>query len=161
MEYGYFFTLQLLVGIKKFSLLPYAFVYMFYCNIQGISCCRPKLSTLYIIYDFQSHPKIVLKQDTLTITAFISATYLCRQIFFGSYYFVTALTRLYFLAFCIGHVIHSGLLIAYRIAFWTTEERKRYNCTSIPTMILDILYPINSFILLFFIFKYSNVSVYH
>lgn len=31
-------------------------------------------------------------------------------------------------------------------------------CATLQTMVLDIVYPIYSFVLLYFIFKYSNVS---
>ncbi|KAJ9596313.1 hypothetical protein L9F63_012646, partial [Diploptera punctata] len=61
--------------------------------------------------------------------------------------------------FCFGHLIHSGLMLGYQIVYLTSEGEEFYNCASIPTLVLDILYPIYSFLQLFFIFKYSNVII--
>lgn len=63
-----------------------------------------------------------------------------------------------FLGFCFGHLIHSGLLLGYQIIFLTSDSEKFYECASVATLVLDIIYPIYSFLLLYFIFKYSNVS---
>lgn len=62
-----------------------------------------------------------------------------------------------FLGFCFGHLIHSGLLLGYQVSFLTSTEPHVNKCASIPTLVLDILYPTYSFVQLFFIFKYSNV----
>ncbi|KAG5871737.1 hypothetical protein JTB14_017890 [Gonioctena quinquepunctata] len=62
-------------------------------------------------------------------------------------------------AFCFGHLIHSGLLLGYQIVFLTADENQFYECASITTLILDFIYPFYSFLLLFFIFKYSNVII--
>lgn len=61
--------------------------------------------------------------------------------------------------FCFGHLIHSGLVIGYQVVFLANNEAAFYECASIATLVLDILYPIYSFLLLFFIFKYSNVII--
>ncbi|GLH13981.1 Uncharacterized protein GBIM_18441, partial [Gryllus bimaculatus] len=61
--------------------------------------------------------------------------------------------------FCFGHLIHSGLLMGYQIVFLTSETDDFYNCASVPTLILDVIYPVFSFFQLFFIFKYSNVII--
>ncbi|XP_067004725.2 proton channel OtopLc [Anabrus simplex] len=61
--------------------------------------------------------------------------------------------------FCFGHLIHSGLLLGYQIVFLTSETDDFYNCASVPTLVLDILYPLFSFFQLYFIFKYSNVII--
>uniref|UniRef100_V5I8B2 Otopetrin-2 n=1 Tax=Anoplophora glabripennis TaxID=217634 RepID=V5I8B2_ANOGL len=61
--------------------------------------------------------------------------------------------------FCFGHLIHSGLIIGYQLVFLTNNESAFYECASAATLALDVLYPIYSFLLLFFIFKYSNVII--
>ncbi|VEN63546.1 unnamed protein product [Callosobruchus maculatus] len=61
--------------------------------------------------------------------------------------------------FCFGHLIHSGLLLGYQIVFLTSSDHKFYECASVPILALDLIYPMYSFLLLFFIFKYSNVIV--
>lgn len=61
--------------------------------------------------------------------------------------------------FCLGHLIHSGLLLGYQIVFLTSDGDSFYECASIATLVLDFIYPIYSFLLLYFIFKYSNVSL--
>ena len=60
--------------------------------------------------------------------------------------------------FCFGHLIHSGLMLGYQIVYLRAEGQEFYDCASIATLLLDILYPVYSFLQLFFIFKYSNVS---
>nr|CAI5842293.1 unnamed protein product [Callosobruchus analis] len=61
--------------------------------------------------------------------------------------------------FCFGHLIHSGLLLGYQIVFLTSSDHKFYECASVPILVLDLVYPMYSFLLLFFIFKYSNVII--
>lgn len=63
-----------------------------------------------------------------------------------------------FVGFCFGHLIHSGLVIGYRLIFLTGDYESWTECGTVATFILDIIYPFYSFLLLFFIFKYSNVS---
>jgi hypothetical protein len=60
--------------------------------------------------------------------------------------------------FCFGHLIHSGLMLGYQIVYLRAEGQEFYDCASIATLLLDVLYPVYSFLQLFFIFKYSNVS---
>ncbi|XP_074032261.1 proton channel OtopLc isoform X1 [Leptinotarsa decemlineata] len=62
-------------------------------------------------------------------------------------------------AFCFGHLIHSGLILGYQIVFLAADDKIFYECASLSTLILDFVYPFYSFILLFFIFKYSNVII--
>ncbi|XP_023718681.1 proton channel OtopLc isoform X2 [Cryptotermes secundus] len=61
--------------------------------------------------------------------------------------------------FCFGHLIHSGLMLGYQIVYLRAEGQEFYNCASIATLLLDVLYPVYSFLQLFFIFKYSNVII--
>ncbi|XP_021939628.1 uncharacterized protein LOC110839581 [Zootermopsis nevadensis] len=61
--------------------------------------------------------------------------------------------------FCFGHLIHSGLMLGYQIVYLRAEGEEFYNCASIATLLLDVLYPVYSFLQLFFIFKYSNVII--
>jgi hypothetical protein len=60
--------------------------------------------------------------------------------------------------FCFGHLIHSGLMLGYQIVYLRADGQEFYSCASIATLMLDVLYPVYSFLQLFFIFKYSNVS---
>uniref|UniRef100_A0A6P7FKQ1 Proton channel OtopLc-like n=1 Tax=Diabrotica virgifera virgifera TaxID=50390 RepID=A0A6P7FKQ1_DIAVI len=62
-------------------------------------------------------------------------------------------------AFCFGHLIHAGILVGYQLVFITEDSAMFYECGSIPTFLLDLLYPIYSFFVLFFIFKYSNIVI--
>ncbi|XP_054287534.1 proton channel OtopLc-like [Macrosteles quadrilineatus] len=63
--------------------------------------------------------------------------------------------------FCLGHLTHSGLLLAYQIASLQADPAAFYRCASVATLALDVLYPTYSFCQLFFIFKYSNVIINH
>jgi hypothetical protein len=49
-------------------------------------------------------------------------------------------------------------MLGYQIVYLRAEGQEFYNCASIATLLLDVLYPLYSFLQLFFIFKYSNVS---
>lgn len=74
-------------------------------------------------------------------------------------FFLKRIFKLYcVLAFCFGHLIHSGLLLGYQIVFLTSDNNDFFACASVPTLILDLVYPLYSFFLLYFLFKYSNVS---
>lgn len=72
---------------------------------------------------------------------------------------VDVFNALFFLAFCFGHLIHSSLLLAYQLIFIISTDDEFYACASVPTFIVDLVYPIYSFFLIYFLFKYSNVSV--
>ncbi|XP_044729577.1 proton channel OtopLc-like [Chrysoperla carnea] len=78
----------------------------------------------------------------------------------GSFYLKTGAA-----GFCLGHLIHSGLLLGYQIVLLTKNGNNMkntdnsYSCVNIPTVILDIVYPVYSFLQLYFIFKYSNVII--
>ncbi|XP_021954903.2 proton channel OtopLc isoform X1 [Folsomia candida] len=62
--------------------------------------------------------------------------------------------------FCFGHLIHSGLLLCRQIIFFTSDDDRVYNrCANLANLTLDVLFPIYSFLLLFVIFKYSNVII--
>ncbi|XP_068906055.1 proton channel OtopLc-like [Tenebrio molitor] len=61
--------------------------------------------------------------------------------------------------FCVGHLIHSGLLLGYQILFLTSDGEAFYECATVISLVLDIFYPIYSFFLLYFIFKYSNIII--
>ncbi|GFG38718.1 hypothetical protein Cfor_00329, partial [Coptotermes formosanus] len=61
--------------------------------------------------------------------------------------------------FCFGHLIHSGLMLGYQIVYLRADGQEFYDCASIATLLLDVLYPVYSFLQLFFIFKYSNVII--
>lgn len=60
--------------------------------------------------------------------------------------------------FCFGHLIHSILILTYRGIILRSEDQAASECMSVITFAIEILYPIYSITLLFFIFKYSNVS---
>ncbi|KAJ1530390.1 hypothetical protein ONE63_005299 [Megalurothrips usitatus] len=61
--------------------------------------------------------------------------------------------------FCFGHLVHSSLLLAYQAMFLLQDPDEFYKCASPATLVLDVLYPVYSFLQLFFIFKYSNVII--
>ncbi|KAH1019495.1 hypothetical protein HUJ04_009305 [Dendroctonus ponderosae] len=61
--------------------------------------------------------------------------------------------------FCFGHLIHSFLILTYRGLILRSEDQAASECMSVITFAIEILYPIYSITLLFFIFKYSNVII--
>lgn len=65
-----------------------------------------------------------------------------------------------FLVFCLGHLVHSGLLLGYQLVFFGTDAEDFFKCAQVTSLILDTLYPLYSFFILYFIFKYSNVSIH-
>lgn len=70
------------------------------------------------------------------------------------------LTELFtFTGFAFGLLIHSVLLIVYQVVFLTANDYTFYKCASVVTLALEILFPIYSLFVLFFIFKYINVII--
>ncbi|KAK9710740.1 Otopetrin [Popillia japonica] len=63
------------------------------------------------------------------------------------------------LVFALGHIIHSGLILGYQLVYLTADWKTFYECTTIPLLVLDFIYPFYAFLLLFFIFKYSNIII--
>lgn len=61
--------------------------------------------------------------------------------------------------FCFGLLIHSILTISYQIIFLTDDKMRFSECGSILTLIMEILFPLYSIFVLFFIFKYANVII--
>ena len=61
--------------------------------------------------------------------------------------------------FCFGLLIHSILTISYQIIFLTDDKVRYVECASILTLVLEILFPLYSIFVLFFIFKYANVII--
>lgn len=61
--------------------------------------------------------------------------------------------------FCFGHLIHSFLILIYRGILLRSSDVDSSECFQPVSFIVDILYPIYSIILLFFVFKYSNVII--
>ncbi len=61
--------------------------------------------------------------------------------------------------FAFGLLIHSVLLIVYQVVFLTANDYTFYKCASVITLALEILFPIYSLFVLFFIFKYINVII--
>lgn len=61
--------------------------------------------------------------------------------------------------FCFGLLIHSVLIISYQIIFMTSTDYDFQKCASIPTLIFDVLFPLYSIFVLFFIYKYANVII--
>lgn len=61
--------------------------------------------------------------------------------------------------FCFGLLIHSILVIAYQITYFNSDDPDYYNCASVITLVFDILFPLYSLFILFFIFKYANVII--
>lgn len=61
--------------------------------------------------------------------------------------------------FCFGLLIHSILTISYQVIFLMDDRIKFRECASILTLCMEILFPIYSIFVLFFIFKYANVII--
>lgn len=61
--------------------------------------------------------------------------------------------------FAVGLLIHSILQISYQILFLSANGDEFYNCASYVSLVLDILFPIYSWFILFFIVKYINVII--
>ncbi|GJQ77447.1 hypothetical protein Trydic_g20844 [Trypoxylus dichotomus] len=61
--------------------------------------------------------------------------------------------------FCLGHLVHSGLIIGYQLVYLTSDEEMFHECTTVPLLVLDFIYPFYAFLLLFFVFKYSNIII--
>lgn len=61
--------------------------------------------------------------------------------------------------FCFGLLIHSILVISYQVIFLMGNDTNFVECASVSTLILDILFPLYSIFVLFFIFKYANVII--
>lgn len=61
--------------------------------------------------------------------------------------------------FCFGLLIHSVLTITYQVVFLMDENIRFSECASILTLCLEILFPLYSIFVLFFIFKYANVII--
>lgn len=61
--------------------------------------------------------------------------------------------------FAFGLLIHSVLQISYQIIFLTGTDQQFYECASGMMLALEILFPIHSLFVLFFIFKYINVII--
>lgn len=75
---------------------------------------------------------------------------ICQK--FNRFYF-------FFAGFAFGLLIHSILQISYQIFFLSQTGSNIGNCASYTTLVLDILFPIYSLFVLFFIFKYMNVII--
>lgn len=63
------------------------------------------------------------------------------------------------MVFCLGSVIHSCLLLSFQIVFLFSDNPDTYRCQSNITLTLDIIFPIYSLFILFFLFKYANVVI--
>ncbi|XP_060530512.1 proton channel OtopLc-like [Cylas formicarius] len=59
--------------------------------------------------------------------------------------------------FCFGHLIHSLIILIYR--GMALDDNISSKCDNVLTFIIEVLYPVYSILLLFFIFKYSNVII--
>lgn len=61
--------------------------------------------------------------------------------------------------FCFGLLIHSVLIVSYQVIFLTSVDPDFYECASPLTLALDIMFPLYSIFVLFFVFKYANVII--
>ncbi len=62
--------------------------------------------------------------------------------------------------FCMGHVIHMGLIVAKQISYFENDgDHGNLQCGRPEVLMNGILQPIYVFLQLFMIFKYSNVIV--
>ncbi|XP_018329870.1 proton channel OtopLc-like [Agrilus planipennis] len=62
-------------------------------------------------------------------------------------------------AFCLGHLIHSVVILVYQFIYISDGGDDYFECGSVSTLIMDIIYPCYSLVLLFFIFKYANIII--
>ncbi|XP_056639101.1 proton channel OtopLc-like [Diorhabda sublineata] len=62
-------------------------------------------------------------------------------------------------AFCLGHLIHLGLSAGYQLVYLFSDDAEIYDCVSDYLVAINFVYPFYSFLMLFFIFKYSNVII--
>lgn len=63
------------------------------------------------------------------------------------------------IGFALGLLIDSILQIAYQIVYFSNDEGTGYECASAAALIFDILFPLYSMFVLFFIYKYINVII--
>ncbi|XP_055685215.1 proton channel OtopLc-like isoform X2 [Lutzomyia longipalpis] len=61
--------------------------------------------------------------------------------------------------FCFGLLIHSILIVSYQVIFMTAVEPDFHKCASVLTLVLEIMFPLYSIFVLFFVFKYANVII--
>ncbi|CAG0885367.1 unnamed protein product [Cyprideis torosa] len=62
--------------------------------------------------------------------------------------------------FCLGHMIHEGLLLGRQLIYFTTSDEEIYNeCADTATLMLDIIHPLFIFYSLFIVFKYHSVVI--
>ncbi|CAG7820957.1 unnamed protein product [Allacma fusca] len=106
--------------------------------------------------DTISHVSIPVTPRSVESKTYNTSSYtFCRSRHSGSFYLKIGAA-----GFCFGHLIHSGLLLCRQIIFFTTEDQKVFDrCANVTNLILEVLFPIYSFLLLFVIFKYSNVII--
>ncbi|XP_063704569.1 proton channel OtopLc-like [Culicoides brevitarsis] len=61
--------------------------------------------------------------------------------------------------FCLGLTIHSTLFVCYHTLFLLSDDPLLIKCSSITTLMLEILFPLHAIFNLFFIFKYCNLII--
>uniref|UniRef100_A0A336MFV6 CSON015478 protein n=1 Tax=Culicoides sonorensis TaxID=179676 RepID=A0A336MFV6_CULSO len=61
--------------------------------------------------------------------------------------------------FGLGLIIHSALILCYQVLFLISKDPGVLKCSSIATLLLEILLPIYAIFVLFFVFKYCNLII--
>lgn len=59
--------------------------------------------------------------------------------------------------FCFGLLVHSILTLSYQIIYFTQDSE----CRNTLLLVVEIMFPIYSLFILFFIFKYCNIVIMH
>lgn len=61
--------------------------------------------------------------------------------------------------FAFGLLIHSILTLSYQILYLTSDDPQASKCSNVLLLAVDIIFPLYSLFVLFFIFKYCNVII--
>ncbi|CAO1338469.1 unnamed protein product [Diamesa serratosioi] len=61
--------------------------------------------------------------------------------------------------FAFGLLIHSVLTLSYQIIYLTSDDPQATKCSNVLLLVVDIIFPLYSLFVLFFIFKYCNVII--
>lgn len=57
--------------------------------------------------------------------------------------------------FAFGLLTHSVLTLSYQFIYFTEEPE----CSNVPLLVVEIMFPVYSLLVLFFVFKYANVII--
>lgn len=61
--------------------------------------------------------------------------------------------------FAFGLLIHSILNLTYQILFLTSTDPNLVECANVYLVVVEVMFPLYSLLVLFFIFKYMNIII--